>query len=41
MKRERRKPTREEWQRITSARPVVCRVLERKEKPKPAKGHKE
>jgi hypothetical protein len=29
MKRERRQPTPTEWKRITSARPVVRRVLER------------
>jgi hypothetical protein len=31
MRRERRQPTSREWQQITSSRPVVRRVLERRE----------
>jgi hypothetical protein len=37
MKRERRKPTRAEWKRITSARPVVRRVVERGDSTRPEK----
>jgi hypothetical protein len=33
MKREHRQPTRQEWERITSARPVVRRIPPSEKKP--------
>jgi hypothetical protein len=35
MRRERRQPTRREWEQITSPRPVIRRVLERRDSARP------